>query len=134
MIAIIPHILCAVLPLLHIFTYPASGLLLCSKIILCGGQLLFGSLSSLGDGIVRITLLTQVKKERKETNFSLGIEPGTQRLGVQYTSQLHWLIIVSASSVTIVSKSITFLEEAKPPERECSQLVSPEVDLSVSSM
>ena len=128
MIAIIPHILCAVLPLLHIFTYPASGLLLCSKIILCGGQLLFGSLSSLGDGIVRITLLTQVKKERKET------EPGTQRLGVQYTSQLHWLIIVSASSVTIVSKSITFLEEAKPPERECSQLVSPEVDLSVSSM
>ena len=26
----------------------------------------FGSLSSLGDDIVRITLLTQVKKERKE--------------------------------------------------------------------
>ena len=29
-------------------------------------QILFGSLSSLGDGIVRITLLTQVKKKRPE--------------------------------------------------------------------
>ena len=28
--------------------------------------MLFGSLSSPGDGMVRITLLTQVKKERKE--------------------------------------------------------------------
>ena len=29
-------------------------------------QIIFGSLSSPGDGMVRITLLTQVKKERKE--------------------------------------------------------------------
>ena len=33
-------------------------------------KILFGSLSSPGDGIVRITLLTQVKKERKERLLS----------------------------------------------------------------
>ena len=49
-------------------------------------SVLFGSFSSPGDGIVRITLLTQVKKDRKERNFRPGIEPGSHRQGVQYTS------------------------------------------------
>ena len=37
-------------------------------------------------GMVIITLLTQVRKEKNgKINFRPGIEPGTQRLGVQYT-------------------------------------------------
>ena len=36
--------------------------------------------------MVIITLLTQVRKEKNgKINFRPGIEPGTQRLGVQYT-------------------------------------------------
>ena len=45
-----------------------------------------GILSPPGDGMVIITLLTQVRKEKNgKINFRLGIKPGTQRLGVQYT-------------------------------------------------
>ena len=36
--------------------------------------------------VIIITLLTQVRKEKNgKINFRPGIEPGTQRLGVQYT-------------------------------------------------
>ena len=39
--------------------------------------------------MVIITLLTQVRKEKNgKINFCPGIEPGTQRLGVQYTRPL----------------------------------------------
>ena len=59
--------------------------------------ILFGSLSSPGDGIVRITLLTPGEEGKKgKINFRPGIEPGTQRLGVQYT--MHQAITQDKSS------------------------------------
>ena len=46
--------------------------------------------------MVIITLLTQVRKEKNgKINFRPGIEPGTQRLGVQYTK--HQAIIQDKS-------------------------------------
>ena len=46
---------------------------------------IIGMFSPPGDGMVVITLLTQVRKEKNgKINFHPGIEPGTQRLGVQY--------------------------------------------------
>ena len=49
-------------------------------------QILVGNLSPPGDGMVIITQLTQVRKEKNgKTNFRPGIKPGTQRLGLQYT-------------------------------------------------
>ena len=49
-------------------------------------QILLGSLSSPGDGIVKnCSADTGEEGKKGKINFRPGIEPGTQRLGVQYT-------------------------------------------------